>query len=213
MPRSLPSKPSLEYVRKEAKRLLAAHQRGDASACEVLRCLRRFAGVPDAEILAANVSLQKVQHALAQDYGFRSWAKLREFCSDVRSIPYSVCPGRCGPRYAEELQVAVTEVLGTSAAVRTGEQYLVRGEYELASDSDIARVMLSGLGRNRGKPCPLPAGRGQFELTTELLEAEPDRERYLDILIGTKSGDVVGTRLRIALEPQIGSSDGEAERT
>ena len=81
MPRSLPSRPSLEYVRKEAKRLLAAHRNGDSSLRDVLRCLRRFAGASDHDMLAADVSLQEVQHALAQDYGFRSWARLRAFCA------------------------------------------------------------------------------------------------------------------------------------
>ncbi|MHC5034326.1 MAG: hypothetical protein ACYTFZ_04760 [Planctomycetota bacterium] len=208
MPRSLPSKPSLEYLRKEAKRLLAAHQNGDAPACQVLRCLRRFQGARDADILAADVSLQEMQHALAQGYGFRSWAKLREFCSLVRPIPYSVREGRCDVRHAEELQVAVTEVLGTSAAVRTGEQYLVRGEYELDADSDIARIMLSGLGRNRGAPSHLSPGTGRFELTAELLEAQPDRERHLDILIAAQSGDVLGARVRVVLEPESASGEG-----
>jgi hypothetical protein len=200
MPRSLPSRPSLEHVRKEAKRLLAAHRRGDASACEVIRRLRRFAGARDADVLAGDVSLQEVQHALSHEYGFRSWGKLRAFCSAVRSLPYSVDQGHCEPGHAAELQLTVTDVLGTSAAVRTGEQYLVRGQYVLAADSDIARIMLSGLGRNTGRPCPLTPGTGRFELTAELLEAQPGSERYLDILMAPRSGDVLGTRVRVVLE-------------
>lgn len=77
MPRSLPPRPSLEYVRKEAKDLLAAHQSGDASACDVLRLHHRFQAASDADVLAAPVSLQEVQHALALDYGFKDWAQLR----------------------------------------------------------------------------------------------------------------------------------------
>jgi hypothetical protein len=76
MPRSLPPKPSLEYVRKEAKDLLAAHQSGDPSVCDVLRFHHRFEGASDSDILAAKVSLQEMQHALARDYGFASWVQL-----------------------------------------------------------------------------------------------------------------------------------------
>jgi hypothetical protein len=213
MPRSLPSQPSLEYIRKEAKRLLAAHRSGDPSPCEILRTLRRFAGAADADILASEVSLQEVHHALAQEYGFRSWSKLREFCSNVRPVAYSVLEGRCDPAHAEQLRIAVGEVLGTSQAVRPGEQFLVRGEYELRSGPDIARIMLCGLGRNRGRPCQLSPGRGRFELTAELLEAQPDRERYLDILIGVRSGKVVGTRVRIVVAPETDSGDRKAQPT
>jgi hypothetical protein len=155
MPRSLPSEPGLQYLRKEAKRLLPAHQGGDVSACEVLRCHHRFQGSTDADILAAGVSLQEMQHALAVDYGFRNWSTLRRSCYDVRPLACSVHEGRCDRRHAEQLQLLVTEVLRTSPAVRTKEQFPVRGEYELAADSDIARIMLAGLGRNRGKPCHL----------------------------------------------------------
>ena len=87
MPRSLPPRPSLEYVRKEAKALLAAHQSGDLSVCDVLRHHHRFQGASDAAILAAGVSLQEVQHALAVAYGFKNWKELR-----TRLAPVSIRP-------------------------------------------------------------------------------------------------------------------------
>ncbi len=89
MPRSLPSKPSLEYVRKEAKGLLADHQSGDASVCDVLRLHHRFQGASDAAVLAASVSLQEVQHALALEYGFNNWKELR-----TRVAPVCIKPMR-----------------------------------------------------------------------------------------------------------------------
>ena len=36
-------------------------------------------------------------------------------------------------------------------------------------------------------------------------EAQPDRERYLDILMAAQSGDVAGTRVRIVLESEAAS--------
>ena len=44
---SLPDRPNLEQLRKQAKDLLKAHRQGDASACRILRHLARFAAVSD----------------------------------------------------------------------------------------------------------------------------------------------------------------------
>ncbi|HUU22855.1 MAG TPA: hypothetical protein VM389_10005, partial [Phycisphaerae bacterium] len=62
---SLPTHPSLEHLRKQAKDLLRAQRAGDPSACGVLRRLRRFADQPDERILTAQVALSEVQFALA----------------------------------------------------------------------------------------------------------------------------------------------------
>ena len=78
MSRSLPSHPSLEYLRKQAKDLLRAHKSGDGGVCDTLRLHHRFAGASKAEMLVAKVSLQEVQHALALHYGFKNWADLRK---------------------------------------------------------------------------------------------------------------------------------------
>lgn len=75
--RQLPSKPSLEHLRKEAKALLKTHKKGDPSCSSVLRHLHQFESQPDDAILKADVSLQEVQLALSLDYGFRSWAELK----------------------------------------------------------------------------------------------------------------------------------------
>lgn len=78
MSRSLPPSPSLEHLRNEAKALLKAHKRADPQVCGRLRALRRFAGASDEEILAAPLSLQETQFALALAYGFSSWKELKQ---------------------------------------------------------------------------------------------------------------------------------------
>jgi hypothetical protein len=83
MARSLPERPSLEHLRKQAKDILQAHKAGNASACAGLRRLHRFADASDEQILAADFSLKDVQFALAMDYGFKSWAELK---NHVRSL-------------------------------------------------------------------------------------------------------------------------------
>ncbi len=79
---SLPAAPNLEQLKKRARGPLRAHQAGDASCCNVLRTLNRFANSDDAEILAARIPLKQVQFALAMDYGFPSWAELKAHITD-----------------------------------------------------------------------------------------------------------------------------------
>ena len=75
---SLPPRPDLDHLKKQAKALLKAHNRRDGQACETLRRLHRFSNAPDLEILSAEVSLGDVQYALAMDYGFKSWPELKK---------------------------------------------------------------------------------------------------------------------------------------
>jgi hypothetical protein len=77
MPRTLPSPPSMRFLHEEAKDLLKAHKLGDAAVCPTLRLLGGFKNAADADILEADVALHDVQFALALDYGFESWPKLK----------------------------------------------------------------------------------------------------------------------------------------
>ena len=74
---SLPSNPSLRFLKEQAKDLHKAHKAGDPSCCDVLRKLNRFAEASDADILAAEIPLKQVQFALAMHYGFESWDRLK----------------------------------------------------------------------------------------------------------------------------------------
>ena len=60
MSRQLPEKPSLEYLKKEAKELRRAMPQG---------------------------KLADAQHALANDYGFASWAKLKAHVTALTLTP------------------------------------------------------------------------------------------------------------------------------
>jgi D-alanyl-D-alanine-carboxypeptidase/D-alanyl-D-alanine-endopeptidase len=74
---TLPATPSLEYHKKTAKQLLAAHKKGDPSGLEIMQLHGAFAGMSEAEILSAQLSLAQIQHAIAKSYGFRNWAEFR----------------------------------------------------------------------------------------------------------------------------------------
>lgn len=77
--RSLPVRPSLEQLKKQAKELLKAHKSGDPEVVPRLRgAIRRLAKAPDAEILNAKVSLRDAQSVVAVEYGYMSWRALKD---------------------------------------------------------------------------------------------------------------------------------------
>jgi ankyrin repeat protein len=69
--RKLPERPSLEHLKKQAKRLLAGYRQGDA---KVVAEVAQFERQPD----PARFSLADAQRVLARSYGFASWKKLKE---------------------------------------------------------------------------------------------------------------------------------------
>lgn len=81
MERSLPETPSVEHLKKEAKLLLAAHKRKDASSAGPLRLLPRFKDETDDAIAQAKVTLGEVQQALALSYGYKNWSVLKRLAA------------------------------------------------------------------------------------------------------------------------------------
>jgi len=67
--RTLPARADLDQQRKLAKELLADFRRGDADASARIR-----AALPD----KSNVGLAEAQHVLAHEYGFETWAALKQ---------------------------------------------------------------------------------------------------------------------------------------
>jgi len=90
----LPIEPNLEFLKGEAKDLLKAHAKGDASACPVFRRLKRFSRADDSRILSATITLAEAQFALAMEYGLNSWDGLRRVVLGVRPLETSNEPPR-----------------------------------------------------------------------------------------------------------------------
>lgn len=76
MPRSLPDRPNLEQLKKQAKSLLHAALAGDVDARRRFGALPAFAGV--SEVLPGALALHDAQSVIAREYGFSSWNALRE---------------------------------------------------------------------------------------------------------------------------------------
>ena len=66
----LPARPNLEYLRKQAKALLANHEQQDPDA------LRRFGGLANPP-RSGEAKLADAQHVIAREHGFESWSALK----------------------------------------------------------------------------------------------------------------------------------------
>ena len=78
MSKSLPSRPSLEQLKKQAKDLLQSLRSGEPEAAQHLREFHPdFSKASDSELTKVKFSLADAQLTLAREYGFASWAKLK----------------------------------------------------------------------------------------------------------------------------------------
>ena len=83
-PRSLPLRPSLEHLQKQAKALLKAVNSGDRDAAAQFRTSRpALAKASDAEIATAKLSLRDAQAAIAREYGFEKWSDLKKRVTEL----------------------------------------------------------------------------------------------------------------------------------
>ncbi|MGE0815805.1 MAG: ankyrin repeat domain-containing protein [Vicinamibacterales bacterium] len=77
-PTPLPDRPSLEHLKKDAKRLLADALIGDTAALRRFTALPAFAGLSPAALQMRELALHDAQSVLAREHGFPSWQALRD---------------------------------------------------------------------------------------------------------------------------------------
>ena len=79
MSKTLPPRPNLEQLRKQAKDLLKHQKSGDVESLDRIRDSHpNFSKASEKEIRAATFSLSDAQIVIAREYGFVSWPKLKE---------------------------------------------------------------------------------------------------------------------------------------
>ncbi len=79
MEKSLPARPSLEQLKKQAKDLVKAHADKHAAALALIRAhLPAAMGKSDEEIARQSFALHDAQSVVARQHGFPSWEALRE---------------------------------------------------------------------------------------------------------------------------------------
>lgn len=87
--KSLPKKPNLEFLKKEARALRALHKLGDVSCCEQIRQNdTSLQAKSDAEILSVTFSINDAQRIIAREYGYSSWATLKQYIESLESPLY-----------------------------------------------------------------------------------------------------------------------------
>ena len=106
--RSLPSRPDLDHQKKLAKELLRAFQEGDADAQARVR-----KELPDKPVIA----LADAQFVLAREYGFDSWARLREHIEERTAETQSPAEQMHGALQKGDAH-AVRRLLGQHAEMR-----------------------------------------------------------------------------------------------
>lgn len=87
MSRSLPERPRLERLKKQAKSLLHAAREQDPAALQRFRALPAFANTAPAGLAAAGLALHDAQSVIAREHGFVSWRALREEV-EVRALSF-----------------------------------------------------------------------------------------------------------------------------
>jgi ubiquinone/menaquinone biosynthesis C-methylase UbiE len=87
--KSLPNKPNLEFLKKQAKALRALHKQGDSACCAEIRLYDlSFKSKSDSEILAARFSINDAQRIVARQHGYASWTTLKEYVNSLDSPLY-----------------------------------------------------------------------------------------------------------------------------
>lgn len=139
MARSLPRRPNLAHLKKQAKDLVRAHEAHDPDACQRIKeHLPRLSTASPAEILAANFTLHDAQLVIAREYGFPSWSKLKQHIESLAgAAPRRLRPFVRDLAYYEERAQGLVSVQrsGLSTALQVIRDFHPR--FSGASDEEI----------------------------------------------------------------------------
>ena len=81
---SLPARPNLEHLRKQAKDLLKAYRTGESTALLRFRkFLPRLANAADEHLAEVSLSLRDAQRVIAAEYGFDGWTQLKDHLDEL----------------------------------------------------------------------------------------------------------------------------------
>jgi len=88
--KSLPKKPNLDFLKKEARKLRTHHQqRSDLCLNSIREFDTSFLNKSDTEIFNIKFSLNDAQRILAREYGYSSWATLKHFIQSLSAPLYN----------------------------------------------------------------------------------------------------------------------------
>ena len=122
---SLPARPSLEQLRKQAKDLTRDYRAGDSAALTRLRAHKSNISETTGEHPA---TLADAQHCLAREYGFESWPKLKRHVL-LTQRPADFHEPTWGPRTWEFFTAVYEGEKGRVRQMLRDEPWLARAEY------------------------------------------------------------------------------------
>lgn len=130
--RTLPARPHLEQLRKQAKELLRAYRAGDVAAVAEVE---RF----ESQLDPATFALADAQRVLARAYGFASWTKLQQHVEGVNAAAFCAAVHAGDVATVRRLAAARPELVHVAAAGFTG---LPLHLAVLRRDAAMARVLM-----------------------------------------------------------------------
>jgi ankyrin repeat protein len=136
--RPLPTNPSLEHLRKQAKRLLAEARAGDGEAVALVREYHPHAAEPPRWAELGFPSLHDAQLALARSYGFASWPKLKHHVERAEPLSWDPAAARAEP--ASPVERLIRLVCLDYGGWRPGD--LVEAEELLAREPELATATI-----------------------------------------------------------------------
>ncbi len=87
MAKTLPTRPRLEQLKKQAKELLKSYKANDGETLALARThVPRLAEKSDAEIAQERFVLQDAQYVIAREYGFATWDALAAAIKPSRAM-------------------------------------------------------------------------------------------------------------------------------
>src|SRR5690242_9688233 len=106
MPRTLPARPNLDQLKRQAKELLRAYRSGDLAARQLFeRQLGPAARPPTQALAPRRTVLADALTVIAREYGFASWPKLKQHVDTlaIKSAELSAAAERKARKEARKL--------------------------------------------------------------------------------------------------------------
>ena len=175
--RSLPPRPNLDQLKRQAHELHRAHEAGDASARA--RVAAHYPAAP------ATLALADAQFVIAREYGFKSWAKLKQRV-EISDALAGFTPH---PRFNEALAALDAGDVGALQKLLAADPTLVHARTNLDAQHGYfaGATLLHHVAGNPWRDNPLP--KNIVEIARVLLEAGADVHART---LGTNGGPTMG---------------------
>jgi hypothetical protein len=184
--RTLPARPSLAKLKRQARELQRDHTEGRASAAaRVAAHHPRLKGRPPREVLAHPLALADAQLVLAREYSFESWAALKHRVETGKRV----AAFQPHPRFAEALAALDAGDAGRLRALLAADPSLAAARTNLDPPYGYftGATLLHHVAGNPGRDARLPAN--VVEVARVVLDAGADVNA---VTLGPNGGTTMG---------------------